>query len=955
MVGTEFGPYRLDRVLGRGGMGEVYLAYDRSHEREVAIKLLLESLSADPEYRARFEREARIAAGLREQHIIPIHRYGEIDNRLFIDMRLVDGEDLGTLLAREGALDMGRAVRILAQVAAALDAAHHAGLIHRDIKPANILLANGAGAYGDSVYLADFGIARQSTAGTSARLTLTGAAIGTPDYMAPERFTSGVVDHVSDIYSLGCLLYQMLTGRKPFAGDEVLSLLYKHVNEPPPRPSALRAQVPPALDAVVARSMDKDPAARYRSAGELAAAAEAALTQVPAARPVEASGGRPVPLLKQRWPRWFYEIDPTPSRPVGRSWPAATDYVRAVQATPRPLSEAGLSGAWLVRDGMGMPATSSGQNAVVFEMGHEGAGLALRCFTRSPEDAAQRYRALAAVLERSDCDAVVPARWVESAIQVGDRRWPAIVMPWVQGAPLSAVVEDLLDRPDKLRALSETWLDTVSALATAGLAHGDLQCGNVLVDEAGALHLVDHDGFHLPGLGPPAELGHPDFQHPSRSARDWGPGMDGFSVLVVHLGLRALAADRDLWRFNSAENLILSREDFAHPDGTPIWARLRASADPEVARLTDLLARVCSAPTPPRTHDILGQLRPAAQRPTPPPPPAVTPPPATGPGPERWWIDETAVQIPAAAPPQTRVRSGNWMARNAVLAGLTAGLLSAVLVILIQLILGALVPPQAAAPVLVLSAGALLTAGLAGIPRATMGAWGSAAKLALGGAALGGALSSVGLGLYTLLTYQTITDGRATFMLVIAWLVVATSIGIAAGILRGSGRAVVSGIVGGIVGGFVSGLVHLASGPVYVGPGKFVYLEIDVLAPLTALAIVIACAVMGLTIGIVDRLRRRSWLTVIEGGLRGRELILDRRETRIGTSGVAALRLVGDPGVAPDHAVIVGQDGRYAVFCRAPVDVNGRRIGGPAPVPLSSGDVLRVGGSFIRFEQRENA
>ena len=955
MVGTEFGPYRLDRVLGRGGMGEVYLAYDRSHEREVAIKLLLESLSADPEYRARFEREARIAAGLREQHIIPIHRYGEIDNRLFIDMRLVDGEDLGTLLAREGALELGRAVRIIAQVAAALDAAHGAGLIHRDIKPANILLANGAGAYGDSVYLADFGIARESTAATSARLTLTGAAIGTPDYMAPERFTSGIVDHVSDIYSLGCLLYQMLTGRKPFAGDELLGLLYKHVNEPPPRPSALRAEVPSALDAVVGRSMDKDPAARYRSAGELAAAAEAALTQAPAGRPPEASG-RPVPLQKHRWPRWFYEVDPTPSRPVGRSWPAATDYVRAVQATPRPLADAGLPGAWLVRDTMGMPATSSGQNAVVFEMGHEGAGLALRCFTRSPEDAAQRYRALAAVLERSGCDAVVPARWVESAIQVGDRRWPAVVMPWVQGAPLNVVVEDVLDRPDQLRALSETWLDTVSALAAAGLAHGDLQCGNVLVDGAGAMHLVDHDGFHLPGLGPPAEFGHPDFQHPIRSARDWGPGMDGFSILVVHLGLRALATDRDLWRFNSAENLILSREDFARPGGTPIWARLRASADPEVARLTDLLARVCSAPTPPRTPDILGQLRPAAQRPTPPPPVASTvgpPPPASGT--DRWWVDETAVQIPATAPPPVRVRSGNWMARNAVLAGLTAGVLSAVLVILIQLVLGALVPPQAAAPVLVLSAGALLTAGLAAVPRATMGAWGSAGKLALGGAALGGALSSVGLGLYTLLTYQVITDGKADFMLVIAWLVVATSIGIAAGILRGSGRAVVSGIVGGIVGGLVSGLVHLASAPVYVGPGKFVYLEIDMLAPLTALAIVIACAVMGLAIGIVDRLRRQSWLTVIEGGLRGRELILDRRETHIGTAGSAALRLTDDPGVAPDHAVLVGQDGRYALFCRAAVDVNGRRVTSPAPVVLSSGDVLRVGGSFIRFEQRESA
>ncbi len=189
MIDGQFGPYRLDGLIGRGGMGEVHRAFDTVHQRVVAIKLLLESLSADPEYRARFEREARIAASLREQHIIPIHRFGEIDGRLFLDMRLVDGEDLGKVLAREGALEPRRAVGIVSQLAAALDAAHQANLIHRDIKPANVLLADHAPGVADSVYLVDFGIARDSTASTS--LTVTGAAVGTPDYMAPERFTAG--------------------------------------------------------------------------------------------------------------------------------------------------------------------------------------------------------------------------------------------------------------------------------------------------------------------------------------------------------------------------------------------------------------------------------------------------------------------------------------------------------------------------------------------------------------------------------------------------------------------------------------------------------------------------------------------------------------------------------------------------------------------------------------------
>jgi len=297
VINGQFGPYRLDQIIGRGGMGEVYRAYDTVHERVVAIKLLLESLSADPDYRARFEREARIAAGLREQHIIPIHRFGEIDGRLFIDMRLVDGEDLGKVLAREGALEPRRAVGILAQLAAALDAAHQANLIHRDIKPANVLLADHARGTADAVYLVDFGIARDSTAATS--LTVTGAAVGTPDYMAPERFTAGRIDRRADIYALGCLFYEMLTGSKPFAGGEYPALLYKHLNAEPPKPSAARTGVPAALDAVVARSMAKNPESRFAAAGELAAAAEDALDGS-AARPSLVKDELTTPITRSR-------------------------------------------------------------------------------------------------------------------------------------------------------------------------------------------------------------------------------------------------------------------------------------------------------------------------------------------------------------------------------------------------------------------------------------------------------------------------------------------------------------------------------------------------------------------------------------------------------------------------------------------------------------------------------
>jgi serine/threonine-protein kinase len=342
----QFGPYRLDRLLGRGGMGEVYLAYDQVQQRVVAIKLLLESLSANPEYRARFEREARIAAALREQHIIPIHRYGEIEDRLYIDMRLVEGEDLGKLIAREGNLPPRRAVGIAAQVASALDAAHQAGLVHRDVKPGNVLLAdNGSGSV-DSVYLADFGIAREVVSDNP--LTVTGTQLGTPDYMAPECFLSSEIDHRADVYALGCVLYQMLTGQKPFPVEGYAAALYQHVHTDPPRPSTVGSGIPVAMDTVIRTSMARDPQARYRSAGELAAAADAALdsagiARVEAApRSVETPAGMGPSPVGQQSPRLRATTRYTP--PDGRA-PAYAPPQPFVP--PKPLEAPRSRRAWL--------------------------------------------------------------------------------------------------------------------------------------------------------------------------------------------------------------------------------------------------------------------------------------------------------------------------------------------------------------------------------------------------------------------------------------------------------------------------------------------------------------------------------------------------------------------------------------------------------------------------------
>jgi YVTN family beta-propeller protein len=282
MTLRQVGNYRLDSLLGVGGMGEVYQAYDSHRERYVALKLLPEFLSGDHEYLRRFQRESLVAARLREPHVIPIHDFGEVDGRLFIDMRLVDGIDIRMLLDNNGPIAPQRAVNLLSQVAQALDAAHADGLVHRDIKPSNILVTSS-----DFVYVVDFGIAR-AMGGRQTSLTITGATIGTLDYMAPERFAGHAVDGRADIYSLACVLHECLTAAPPFPGNDLASLMYAHLNSSPPQASSLVEGVPPALDAVVARGMAKDPADRFSTAGALAAAAQEVLllgALSPASRP----------------------------------------------------------------------------------------------------------------------------------------------------------------------------------------------------------------------------------------------------------------------------------------------------------------------------------------------------------------------------------------------------------------------------------------------------------------------------------------------------------------------------------------------------------------------------------------------------------------------------------------------------------------------------------------------
>lgn len=321
-AGGSFGNYHLERLVGRGGMGEVWLARDRTGN-VVALKVLSAAYSADPGYRRRFEREARLGAQVRNPHIVPIRAFGEVDGHLFLEMSYIEGVDLSTRL-RSGALVPARAVDVIAQAAEALDAAHATGLVHRDVKPGNILEDTSG-----FVYLIDFGIARAAD-GTA--LTATGLVVGTLGYMAPERFT-GAAEARSDVYSLACVLYETLTGNLPYGGDPAQQM-HAHLLSEPPRASRGARGVPPALDAVIACGMAKEPGERYASAGAFAAAARAAL-----GRPASAHPTPPVADSATSDPHSLTRVMPT----VGPRPTLAEPRPEPQTPEPRPFSPAPIA------------------------------------------------------------------------------------------------------------------------------------------------------------------------------------------------------------------------------------------------------------------------------------------------------------------------------------------------------------------------------------------------------------------------------------------------------------------------------------------------------------------------------------------------------------------------------------------------------------------------------------
>jgi hypothetical protein len=316
--GAEFAGYRVERMLGRGGMGIVYLARELRLERQVALKVIRADLADDSRFRARFRSESLTAAAIEHPRVVAVFGAGERDGLLYVSMRYVPGRDLGRIVAADGPLDPALAAELIHQVADGLDAVHTAGLVHRDVKPGNVIVADEGP--GPAAYLADFGLAKAIASTTG--LTATGELIGTVDYIAPEQIEGRRVDARTDVYALGCVLFHALTGRVPYPQLESSAKMWAHLNEPPPA-TGRRSR---ALDPVIRRAMAKDPGDRFPSAGDLGRAALAAVRHEAVTRPERAVGSGEAALAETtRLDTATARLDtgPTPVR------------VRSIRAKPR--------------------------------------------------------------------------------------------------------------------------------------------------------------------------------------------------------------------------------------------------------------------------------------------------------------------------------------------------------------------------------------------------------------------------------------------------------------------------------------------------------------------------------------------------------------------------------------------------------------------------------------------
>jgi hypothetical protein len=468
------GGYRIDGLVSRGGMGMVYRATNLTLNRGYALKVIAPELADDDDFRERFKREIRIAASLNHPNVVGIHYAGEHEGMLFLAMDFVEGTDLRELIAERGALAPERAVAILVQVTSALDAAHEKGLVHRDVKPANILISVEHGT--EHAYLTDFGLAKRFDNATA--MTVKGAVVGTVDYMPPEQITGDATDARTDVYALGCVFFQMLTGKVPYRREHSVATLFAHVYDPPPSLEGPAAAAHPTLGPVIAKAMAKASADRYVSAGDLGRDAAAAL-----------EGAR-------------YTGPPTivgtgPAQPAPRVDESGGDRARlALEAMKAALADAGPATQASVEDG---PATPVPVAAV------EGAGAARAAAAPPPAPATPPPSAPPAAAGRSGRSGGRAAAGKPS------RRWPilaglGVLLLVVIGGVIALSKSSSSSGQPFAAALNPVPTNRVTASGTATI-HLSGDVATVTVSTTGLLNGAPHlMHIHAGGQGlcPPA-------------------------------------------------------------------------------------------------------------------------------------------------------------------------------------------------------------------------------------------------------------------------------------------------------------------------------------------------------------------------------------------------------------------------------------------------------------------
>jgi serine/threonine protein kinase len=502
--GTEVSRYRVQTLVARGGMGLVYRARDLRLDRPVALKVLSPELSDDERFRERFVRESRLAAAVDHPNVIPVYEADDWHGLLYLAMRFVDGVDLHTVLATGGRMEPAAALPILTQAAEALDAAHRLGLVHRDVKPGNFMLAGASADHvppGTHVYLTDFGLTKRATSVSG--LTRTGQFLGSLHYVAPEQIKGEDVDARTDIYALACVAFEMLAGRPPFDPEGEAGLLWAHMSEPPPALTAVRPDLPPSVDDVLARAMAKERADRPATCAEFVSALRWALTRAtaPVATPTHVGGSHPGgPAGPATAPPHFGQH---PSFPPGTA-PETVQQGR--QPTPVQLP------VWAPAGGAGTPPRRWGRRTTLLvALGAVVVLLAAALLVWRPwagPDLAARD--LVVVPYRAE----VPEEWqqvtetVDATFTVlGPQDWSGLI------AGEEAVVADaenaLEDDPASLVQMYVDPSDYVSAETPADAAsqlQGYLPYGGRLVEQ-GTRDVAEREGLEVGGLVPLGESG----------------------------------------------------------------------------------------------------------------------------------------------------------------------------------------------------------------------------------------------------------------------------------------------------------------------------------------------------------------------------------------------------------------------------------------------------------------